>query len=79
MDVTLVEALPWTRVFEALPILLRTGDLRWPEIHRYRARRICLHADRPALVHGDGELLGEAPVEIFVLPAAIHVVAPPRY
>ena len=79
MDVTLVEALPWTRVFEALPILLRSGDLRWPEIHRYRARCIRLKAGRPALVHGDGEVLGEAPVEISLLPAAIRVVASPRH
>jgi diacylglycerol kinase (ATP) len=76
LDVTLVEPLPWPRIFEAIPILLRTGDLRWPEIHRYRARRIRLSADRPALLHGDGELLGESPVEISVLPGAIRVIAP---
>jgi diacylglycerol kinase family enzyme len=35
-----------------------------------------LTADRSALVHGDGELLGESPVEISVLPAAIRVIAP---
>ena len=76
LDIVLAGALPWTRVLEALPILLRTGDLRWSEIHRYRATRIRLEADRPALFHGDGELLGEAPVEVEVLPAAIRVVAP---
>jgi diacylglycerol kinase (ATP) len=76
LDVALVEPLPWPRILEAIPILLRTGDLRWPEIHRYRARRICLKADHPALVHGDGELLGESPVEFSVLPGAVRVIAP---
>jgi diacylglycerol kinase (ATP) len=77
LDILLAETMPWARVVEALPILLRTGDLPWGEIHRYRATRIRLEADRPTLFHGDGELLGEAPVEVEVLPAAIRVVAPP--
>jgi diacylglycerol kinase (ATP) len=76
LNVLLVEALPWTRVLEALPILLRNGDLRWPEIHRYRVRRVRLASDRPALVHGDGELLGETPVEFRVMPGAVRVIAP---
>ncbi|MBI3484124.1 MAG: YegS/Rv2252/BmrU family lipid kinase, partial [Acidobacteria bacterium] len=77
MDLTFVEDLPWTRIFEALLVLLRNGDLRWPQIHRFRARRIRLSADRRSPFHGDGEILGEAPVEIDVLPGAVRVIAPP--
>ena len=77
MDLTFVEDLPWTRIFEALLMLLRNGDLRWPQIHRFRARRIKLSADRRSPFHGDGEILGEAPVEIEVLPKAVRVIAPP--
>lgn len=73
LDITLVGQLPWTRLVEAIPPVLRTGDLRWPEIRRYRARRVRLQTDRPALFHGDGEVLGESPVEIEVLPKAIRV------
>ncbi len=76
LDVALVEEIPWTRLLEALPILLRTGDLRWPEIQRYRARRLVLRTNRPALVHGDGEILGETPVEFEILAGAIRVAAP---
>jgi diacylglycerol kinase (ATP) len=79
LDILLAGTLPWARVIEALPILLRTGDLRWSEIHRYRATRIRIEADRPALFHGDGELLGEAPVEVEVLPRTIRVIAPPPF
>jgi diacylglycerol kinase (ATP) len=79
LDVLLAGTLPWARVIEALPILLRTGDLRWSEIHRYRATRIRLEADRPAPFHGDGELLGEAPVEVEIIPGAIRVIAPQPY
>jgi diacylglycerol kinase (ATP) len=78
LDVVLVREISWTRLFEAIPILLRTGDLRWEEILRYRARRIRLHTNRRALVHGDGEILGETPVEFEVLPGAIRVAVPAR-
>jgi len=32
--------------------------------------------DRPAMFHGDGELLGPAPVEIEIMPQAVRVLAP---
>lgn len=78
MDILFLETLPWTRIVEAIPILLRSGDLRWPELHRFRARRVRIEADRRAAVQGDGELLGETPVEFRVEPVAVRVIAPAR-
>ncbi len=75
MDLMLVGPLDWTQVLDALLMALRTGDIRWPEIRRWRARRVRLAADRPAMFHGDGEMLGEAPLEIEVLPGAVRVAA----
>ncbi len=77
LDLVLVGELAWTRLLEVIPVILRTGDVRLPEIRRFRARRVVLRTDRPALFHGDGEVLGEAPVEIENLPGAICVTAPP--
>ncbi len=77
LDVTLVGEMPWPRLLEAIPVVLRSRDWRWDEVRRYRARRVTLRPDRPALVHGDGELLGEAPAEFEVLPGAIRVMVPP--
>ncbi len=76
LNVTLVGALPWLRILEAIPVALRTGDLRWPEIQRCTGRRVVLRVrgGRAALFHGDGEVLGEAPVEIEVLPGAIGII-----
>jgi diacylglycerol kinase family enzyme len=63
------------RLLEAIPIVLTSGDLRgFPEVTRYRCRRVALRADRVARVHGDGEALGEAPAEFEILPAAIRVM-----
>src|ERR1700723_1071265 len=38
--------------------------------------RIVLEAERAAKVHGDGELLGETPVELSVVPRAVQVMTP---
>jgi len=76
LDVVLVKDVAWTRLVEAIPIVLTTGDLRFDEIKRFRCRRAVLRADRAVKVHGDGELLGESPAEFDILPAAIRVMTP---
>jgi diacylglycerol kinase (ATP) len=78
LNVVLVGEMKWTRLFQAIPIVLGSGDLRFDEVRRFRCRRAVLEADRPAMVHGDGEALGEAPAEFEVVPGAIRVMAPRR-
>jgi diacylglycerol kinase (ATP) len=80
LDVMLVREVAWTRLVEALPILLTTGNLRFEEVERFRVRRLRLETDRSVKVHGDGEVLGdvlgESPAEFEVLPGAVRVMAP---
>jgi diacylglycerol kinase (ATP) len=76
LEVVLVGDVAWTRLVEAIPIVLTTGDLRFDEVKRFRCRRVALRANRAVKVHGDGELLGEAPAEFEILPRAIQVMVP---
>jgi diacylglycerol kinase (ATP) len=77
LDVALVADLRWLRFLRAIPIVLGSGDLRrFPEVKRYTCRRVVLEAGRKAIVHGDGEKLGESPAEFQILPGAIRVRAP---
>jgi diacylglycerol kinase family enzyme len=57
-------------------VLRRDSRLERPQIARYRARRVALRAGGAALFHGDGEILGAAPVEVEVLPGALRIPAP---
>lgn len=76
LDVVIVGDVGLLRLLEAIPIVLTSGNLRgFPEVTRYRCRRVSLRADRAARVHGDGEALGEAPAEFEILPGAIRVMA----
>jgi diacylglycerol kinase (ATP) len=76
LDVVIVGDVGLLRLLEAIPIVLTNGDLRgFPEVTRYRCRRVALRADRAARVHGDGEALGAAPAEFEILPGAVRVMA----
>ncbi|MGH9816224.1 MAG: diacylglycerol/lipid kinase family protein [Candidatus Acidiferrales bacterium] len=75
LNIVLVQPLPIARILEAIPILLRDGNLRWPEIRRIRTRRVRLTPrDGNAAFHADGELPGTPPVAIEVVPAATHFI-----
>jgi diacylglycerol kinase (ATP) len=76
LDVVIVGEVRLLRLLEAIPIVLTSGDLRgFPEVTRYRCRRVALRADQAARVHGDGEALGAGPAEFEILPGAIRVMA----
>jgi len=74
MDLAIVAPLRWSQVLDGLLLALRSGDIRWPEMRRMRTRTLRLETDRPVLFHGDGEVLGQTPVEIEVLPGALVVL-----
>jgi diacylglycerol kinase (ATP) len=75
LNLVLAMPMPRLRVLEAFPILLRDGNLNWPEIRRIRSRRAVLRPlGRLSCFHGDGELPGDAPVEITVAPAAARFI-----
>jgi diacylglycerol kinase (ATP) len=64
------------QVLAILPRLLARGELPNSYVTRVAAARVRLSADRECWFHGDGEILGLAPVEIEVLPKAVRVLAP---
>jgi diacylglycerol kinase (ATP) len=75
LDVVVVGDVRFMRLLEAIPIVLTSGDLRgFPEVQRFRCRRISLCADRVARIHGDGEPLGLAPADFEVMPGAMRVM-----
>jgi diacylglycerol kinase (ATP) len=74
LDVVMVGSLHLLELMDLLPQLAQSGDVRIPQVTRVRARRVRLSADRPALFHGDGEILGPVPVEIEVAPRVVQIL-----
>jgi YegS/Rv2252/BmrU family lipid kinase len=76
LDVVLIEDLSLFGVLALLPRLVESGELRTSRLKRWRAQRVRFMTDRPAMFHGDGEILGPTPVEIEVVSHAVRVLAP---
>jgi diacylglycerol kinase (ATP) len=76
IDAVFVDDLNLWGVLKLLPRLMHSGDLRIPEVKRIRAKRVNLTTSRPCMFHGDGEIIGPAPVEIAVVPHAVQMLAP---
>lgn len=71
-----VRNLSAAQVLAVVPRLVARGDLPESYVTRVSAARVRLTTNRECLFHGDGEILGPAPVEIEVLPKAMQVLAP---
>ena len=76
LEIVMVEMLRKREVLALLPRLLSTGELNTEKVTRVRAGKVCLVTQGENWFHGDGELLGRAPVEIEVMRSALRVLAP---
>jgi diacylglycerol kinase (ATP) len=71
-----IRNLKTTEVLAAIPGLLTRGELPDSYVTRVSATRVRLSCDRDCHFHGDGEVLGPAPVDIEVVPRAVLMLAP---
>jgi diacylglycerol kinase (ATP) len=76
LESVIVEDLSAFQVLALLPHLVRSGELRTARVKRFRVRAVKYSTDRSCFFHGDGEILGPAPVEIEIVPQAVRVLAP---
>ncbi len=59
-----------------LPKVFKGTHVREPGVHVFRAREIMLSADRPFSMYADGDPIGELPLRVRALPAAITMLTP---
>lgn len=76
LHVVVIEDLTALGILKLLPRLTVTGELRTEGVKRWQVERLTLSTDRPCLFHGDGEILGPAPVEIELAPGALQILSP---
>ncbi len=76
LDLVLLEDLSFLEVLALIPSLARRGELRTARVQRFRVDRVRIETDRPCSFHGDGEILGNTPVEVTVVPSAVRILCP---
>jgi len=76
LDLVLMQDMSFLEVLALIPSLARRGELRTARVQRFRVDRVRIETDKPCLFHGDGEILGNTPVEITVIPNAVRILCP---
>lgn len=76
LDLVILEDLSFLQVLALIPSLAYRGELRTSRVRRFRVERVRIETDRPCSFHGDGEILGNTPVEVEVVPRAVRILRP---
>jgi YegS/Rv2252/BmrU family lipid kinase len=63
-------------VTRILPKVFKGTHVHEPSVRVFRARELALAADRPFTMYADGDPIGELPVRVRALPAAVAVLVP---
>ncbi len=59
-----------------LPKVFKGTHVHEPSVHVLRGRELQIAADRPFTLYADGDPIGELPLRVSVLPAAVRVLIP---
>ena len=73
LDLVILANLKLTEIARILPVLAVSGEIHTQKIQRYSIQQARIETDRPCVFHGDGEVIGQTPVEISVVPGAMNV------
>jgi diacylglycerol kinase (ATP) len=76
LDFVIIEMMSGLEAARLIPRLLLTGEFGTRHVTRVRAMKARISTEGGSVFHGDGELLGNAPVQIEVLPQAIRIFVP---
>jgi YegS/Rv2252/BmrU family lipid kinase len=77
LDVPYCEQIPKLRFLtRILPKVFKGTHVREPSVHVLRGRELQIAADRPFTLYADGDPIGELPLCVSVLPAAVRVLVP---
>lgn len=74
LDVLIIDDLSKPDLLWSLPRLYKGTHHTHPEVAVRTAKEVDIQARRQTTLQVDGELLGEAPARVYVLPAALNVV-----
>jgi YegS/Rv2252/BmrU family lipid kinase len=76
LDVILVGECSALRYARTLPTVFRGAHVRAPMVHELRGAELRVDADRPFTVYADGDPIGNLPITMRAVPAALQVLQP---
>jgi diacylglycerol kinase family enzyme len=76
LDVVLTSATSRTRFVRTFPKVFRGTHVNEDCVRVLRGAEVHVRADRPFTVYADGEPIGELPIVVRAVPAAVNVLLP---
>jgi len=78
LNLVVLDDLSLLEIARILPPLAIRGEILTQRIRRYCITGARIETDRPCVFHGDGEIIGQTPVDVTVVPRAMRVWRPRR-
>lgn len=72
--ICIVHGISRWKLIQIFPNVFRGNHIHYPEIITLQGKKVEVFADSPMVAHGDGEVIGETPLEVTVHREAIHVI-----
>lgn len=76
LELVVMEDLTALQILRLLPTFTTRGQLNTNRLRRLSVTHVRIETESPLWFHGDGELLGMTPVEVFVVPRAVRILRP---
>ena len=76
LDIVVCEHVSKPRALANLPRVFKGTHVQLPSVHVFRAAEVAISADRPFVLYADGDPIGELPVRVRAVPAAVKVIVP---
>jgi YegS/Rv2252/BmrU family lipid kinase len=76
LDICVVQKINKLKLLLFFPSVLKGTHTRFSEVKLYRTKKISISSETPLKLLGDGEILGETPVSLEVIPKALNIIAP---
>lgn len=65
-----------TEILVNMPKIFSGSHLSHPKVSTFTARKVTINSQRPLAVQADGEIIGETPVEVDIMPLALEILVP---
>jgi YegS/Rv2252/BmrU family lipid kinase len=76
LDIVVIESVSRLRFLLNLGKVFKGEHVKLPSVHVFRAAEVEISADRPFTMYADGDPIGELPVRVRAVPAAVGVIVP---
>jgi YegS/Rv2252/BmrU family lipid kinase len=77
IDVVVSTRVSKLRFLASLPRVFKGTHVELPTVHVFRAAEVEISSDRPFTMYADGDPIGELPVRVRALRAAVTILVPP--